>query len=69
MRGFQRGSDLAGNLKFDPAVFTRLGPDYMMTNGGFHLDGLASGRTIDGQSTLIWHRNGATWQIIHDHSS
>ena len=69
VKGFQRGSDLAGRLKFDPPVFTRLGPDYMMTNGGFHLDSLPSGRTIDGQSTLIWHRNGTKWEIIHDHSS
>lgn len=69
VKGFQRGSELAGHLKFDPPVFTRLGPDYMMTNGGFHLDSLPSGRTIDGQSTLIWHRNGGKWEIIHDHSS
>ena len=69
VKGFQRGSDLAGRLKFDPPVFTRLGPDYMMTNGGFHLDSLPSGRTIDGQSTLVWHRNGGKWEIIHDHSS
>ena len=69
VKGFQRGTDLAGRLKFDPPVFTRLGPDYMMTNGGFHLDSLPSARTIDGQSTLIWRRNGARWEIIHDHSS
>src|SRR5690348_1689449 len=59
VKAFQRGPELAGRLKFDPSVFTRLGPDYMMTNGGFHLDSLPSGRPIDGQSTLIWHRNGA----------
>ena len=69
LKGFQRGTDLAGRLKFDPPVFTRLGPDYMMTNGGFHLDSLPSGRTIDGQSTLIWHRASGKWEIIHDHSS
>ncbi|HUQ79841.1 MAG TPA: nuclear transport factor 2 family protein [Gemmatimonadaceae bacterium] len=69
VKGFQRGADLAGRLSFGPSVFTRLGPDYMMTNGSFHLDSLPSGRTIDGQSTLIWHRNGAKWEIIHDHSS
>ena len=69
VKSFQRGTDLAGRLKFDPPVFTRLGPDYMMSNGGFHLDSLPSGRTIDGQSTLIWHRTGGRWQIIHDHSS
>ena len=69
VKGFQRGPDLAGRLSFGPSVFTRLGPDYMMTNGSFHLDSLPSGRTIDGQSTLIWHRNGAKWEIIHDHSS
>jgi ketosteroid isomerase-like protein len=69
VKGFQRGTDLAGRLSFGPSVFTRLGPDYMMTNGSFHLDSLPSGRTIDGQSTLIWHRNGARWEIIHDHSS
>ena len=69
IKGFQRGTDLAGRLKFDPPVFTRLGPDYMMTNGGFHLDSLPSGRTIDGQSTLIWHRASGKWEIIHDHSS
>jgi ketosteroid isomerase-like protein len=69
VKGFQRGTDLAGRLEFDPPVFTRLGADYMMTNGGFHLDSLPSGRPINGQSTLIWHRNGARWEIIHDHSS
>lgn len=69
VKGFQRGSDLAGHLSFGPSVFRRLGPDYMMTNGSFHLDSLPSGRTIDGQSTLIWHRSGARWEIIHDHSS
>jgi len=69
VKGFQRGTDLVGRLKFDPSVFTRLGPDYMMTNGGFHLDSLPSGRTIDGQSTLIWRRSGGKWEIIHDHSS
>jgi hypothetical protein len=41
----------------------------MMTNGSFHLDSLPSGRTIDGQSTLIWHLDKGKWEIIHDHSS
>src|SRR5215204_5117059 len=44
VKGFQRGTDLAGHLSFGPSVFTRLGPDYMMTNGSFHLDSLPSGR-------------------------
>ena len=68
-KGFRRGNDLVGHLTFGPTAFTRLGPDYLMTNGSFHLDSLPSGRTIDGQSTLIWRRSKGRWEIIHDHSS
>jgi uncharacterized protein (TIGR02246 family) len=68
-KGFRRGSDLVGHLTFGPTEFTQLGPDYMMTNGSFHLDSLPSGRPIDGQSTLIWRRSKGKWEIIHDHSS
>ena len=69
VKGFLRDGDLVGDLTFGPTEFTRLGPGYMMTNGSFHVANLPSGRTINGQSTLIWRREGATWRIIHDHSS
>jgi uncharacterized protein (TIGR02246 family) len=66
---FLRGSDLSGRLSFGPTEFRRLGTDYMMTHGSFRLDNLPSGRAITGQSTLVWKRTGARWEIIHDHSS
>ena len=69
VKGFLRDGDLVGDLTFGPTEFTRLGPGYMMTNGSFHVANLPSGRTINGQSTLIWRREGPTWRIIHDHSS
>jgi ketosteroid isomerase-like protein len=69
VKGFLRDGDLIGDLSFGPTEFTRLGPDYMMTNGAFHVANLPGGRTINGQSTLIWRRDGTTWRIIHDHSS
>jgi uncharacterized protein (TIGR02246 family) len=69
VKGFLRDGDLVGDLSFGSTEFTRLGPDYMMTNGSFHVANLPSGRTINGQSTLIWRRDGAIWRIIHDHSS
>lgn len=69
VKSFKRGDDLLGDLSFGPSEFTRLGPDHMMTNGSFKVAGLPSGKDINGQSTLIWKRNGAKWRIIHDHSS
>jgi len=69
VKGFLRDGNLLGDLTFGPTEFTRLGPDYMMTNGAFHVANLPSGRPIDGQSTLIWRRDGSGWRIIHDHSS
>jgi ketosteroid isomerase-like protein len=30
---------------------------------------MPNGKPIDGQSTLIWRRQGGSWRIIHDHSS
>jgi uncharacterized protein (TIGR02246 family) len=69
VKGFLRDGNLVGDLTFGPTEFTRLGPDYLMTNGSFHLTNLPGGRTINGQSTLIWRRDGAGWRIIHDHSS
>lgn len=69
-RNFLRnGTDLVGDLSFGPTRIRMLGSDHAMTNGSFQLDNMPSGRTIRGQSTLVWrHRNGK-WEIIHDHSS
>ena len=69
VKSFLRDGNLIGDLTFGPTEFRRLGPDYMMTNGSFQLTNLPSGRTINGQSTLIWRRDGTVWRIIHDHSS
>jgi ketosteroid isomerase-like protein len=69
VKSFQRGTDLLGELSFGKPVFRRLGPDAMVTNGSFTVGNLPSGKSINGQSTLIWKRTGSTWQILHDHSS
>ena len=69
VRSFLRGSDLVGELSFGKAEFRRLGPDAMMTNGSFRVGNLPSGKSIDGQSTLIWKRIDGRWRILHDHSS
>jgi uncharacterized protein (TIGR02246 family) len=68
-KSFQRGSELVGELSFGKAVFRRLGPDAMVTNGSFQVSNLPNGKSINGQSTLIWKRAGGKWQILHDHSS
>ena len=69
VKAFQRGTDLLGELSFGKAVFRRLGPDAMVTNGSFQVGNLPNGKSINGQSTLIWKRIGSKWQILHDHSS
>lgn len=69
VKSFQRENDLLGDLSFGKAVFRRLGPDAMVTNGSFQVANLPNGRAINGQSTLIWKRTGKKWQILHDHSS
>lgn len=69
VKAFLRDGNLVGDLTFGPTEVTRLGPDYAMTNGSFQLTNLPSGRPINGQSTLIWRRDGKVWRIIHDHSS
>ena len=69
VKSFQRGTELVGELSFGKAVFRRLGPDAMVTNGSFQVSNLPNGKAINGQSTLIWKRVGGKWQILHDHSS
>jgi ketosteroid isomerase-like protein len=69
VRGFQRGTELLGELSFGPSEFRRLSDDVMMTNGSFRVAQLPSGKDINGQSTLIWKRIGGRWRIVHDHSS
>src|SRR5687768_16501150 len=45
VKSFLRGSDLLGELSFGKAVFRRLGPDAMVTNGSFTVGNLPSGKS------------------------
>jgi ketosteroid isomerase-like protein len=59
-----------GTLRFSELDIRLLGADYASVIGRFHLDrSTEAGGEAAGIFTLLFHRTGAGWKIILDHTS
>ena len=62
--------DAMGQLKFDIVEVRPLGADHTCVLGKWHLTRTAAGGgDTGGMFTLIFHKGGAGWKIIWDHTS
>ena len=70
---YQRGyptPEARGVLTFSEIEVRPLGADYALALGRFALKRTAAGGgDASGRFTLVLHRTGKGWKIIHDHSS
>jgi ketosteroid isomerase-like protein len=59
-----------GKLDFSELDIQLLGADYANVSGRFHLAREATGGgEAKGVFTLLFHKTGAGWRIIQDHTS
>jgi len=59
-----------GTLAFTNVAVRRLGADYALVTGDFHLTRTAAGGgNASGHYTLVLRKTPAGWRIIHDHTS
>ncbi len=58
-----------GQLSMETLDFTRLGPEYALVVGRYHLKPTKPGPEMSGIFTLVFHKSAAGWRIISDHTS
>ncbi len=66
---FGGASGALGRLSMETLDFSRLGPDYALVVGRYHLQPAKPGPEASGIFTLVFHKSAAGWRIISDHTS
>ncbi len=66
---FGGASGALGRLSMETLDFSRLGPDYALVVGRYHLQPAKPGPEVSGIFTLVFHKSAAGWRIISDHTS
>jgi len=66
---FGGASGALGQLSMETLDFRRLGPDYALVVGRYHLKPAKPGPEASGVFTLVFHKSAAGWRIVSDHTS
>ncbi len=66
---FGGASGALGQLSMETLDFKRLGPDYALVVGRYHLKPARPGPEASGIFTLVFHKSAAGWRIVSDHTS